>query len=207
VIERIRAGAGAPLRFDAFDFGHPHCNRYAMTLVANGNAHDMLDDPRFSRGVLAATAGLSIERVAPKRTAAALALRVLRTPRLAPAALAWTARKLWHMKRDLVASRGRAHKLSFFIHDFMDACNLAQDRIDACAFMVAGADGPISMCLHNADRDAHLLKPVRVEERHAVRWWNPVSGRLQDSPLPSRAPTLTRKSKRGRAKLRIGGES
>ena len=205
VIDRIRAGVGAPLQFDAFDFGHPHCNRYAMTLVANGRAHDMLDDTRFARGVLAATTGFSVDRGAPRRTAAALAVRVLRTPRLVPAALAWSARKLWTMKGDLLASRGQAHKLSFFIHDFMDACSLAHDRIEACAFMVASADGPISMCLHNAERDAHLLKPARVDEPRAVRWWNPVSGRLQDTPLPPRAPRLTRKTMRGRAKLRTGG--
>lgn len=203
VIARIRAGTGTSVRFDAFDFGHPACNRYAMTLVANRRVHDLLDDPGMARRVLEATADLGIERTAPWRAAVSLALKVLRTPRLVSPALAWAARKLWRMKGDLLSSRGRAHKLSFFIHDFMDACDLAHERIAACAFMVASADGPISMCLHNAERDAHLLTPARIDDTHAVRWWNPVSGRLQDKPLPPRAPVLTRKTARGRAKIRI----
>ncbi len=204
VIERIRAGTGAPIRFDAFDFGHPHCNRYAMTLVANGRAHDLLDDSGFARRVLEASVDLRIERAAPWRTATALALRILRTPRLVLPALVWSAGKLWRMRGDLLAGRGRAHKLSFFIHDFMNACELEHDRVDACTFMVASGDEPISMCLHNAQRDAHLLAPAPVSEPNAVRWWNPVSGRLQDSPHLPCTPVLTRKTARGRAKLRIG---
>ncbi len=204
VMEQIRAGAGAPIRFDAFDFGHPHCNRYAMTLVVNGRAHDLLDDTALARRVLHTSTDLSIERTAPWRTAVALTLRVLRTPRLVSPALAWVARKFWRIKGDLLAGRGRAHKLSFFIHDFMNACELEHDRVEACAFMVASGDGTISMCLHNAQRDAHLLVPAQVRESHAVRWWNPVSGQLQDAPHLPRSPVLTRKTARGRAKLRIG---
>jgi len=203
VIARIRAGVGAPVRFDAFDFGHPHCNRYAMTLVVNGRTHDLLDDPGLARRVLETTADLGIDRTAPRRAAVAVMLRVLRTPRLVAPALAWAAGKLWRMKSDLLAGRGRAHKLSFFIHDFMDACDLSSERVDACAFMVASSNGPISMCLHNVDRDAHLLQPARLDGPQAVRWWDPVSGRLQDSPRPPRTPALTRKTARGRAKIRL----
>jgi hypothetical protein len=62
------------------------------------------------------------------------------------------------MKADLMASRGRVNKLSFFIHNFMDACDLDPERIKACTFMAATQDGPISMCLHNARRDQYILR-------------------------------------------------
>mgnify|MGYP001795364945 CR=1 FL=1 len=48
------------------------------------------------------------------------------------------------MRRDLVHSRGRVNKLSFFIHDFMHACELDPDRVEACSFMVATPEGPPS---------------------------------------------------------------
>ncbi len=203
VMALIRAAAGSALRFDAFDIGHPRCNRYAMALVANGRVYDLLEDAEFARRVLRASAGLRIERLAPARTLAALCAKLLGSPRLAPAALAWLARRLWRMKADLLASRGRAYKLSFFIHDFMDACALERERIEACSFMVATAEGPLSMCLHNARRDLHLLKPVAVRGANAVRWWDPASGRLHDAPPPPRAPQLTRKTARGRAKMKL----
>jgi hypothetical protein len=62
------------------------------------------------------------------------------------------------MKADLMASRGRVNKLFFFIHNFMDACDLDPERIKACTFMAATQDGPISMCLHNARRDQYILR-------------------------------------------------
>ena len=47
----------------------------------------------------------------------------------------------------------------------MDAGNLDQERIDACSFMVMTADGPVSMCAHNARRDEYILKPITVTRR------------------------------------------
>ena len=103
------------------------------------------------------------------------------------------------MGRDLVAARGRAHKLSFFIHNFMDETELACDRIAACVFMVATRDGPISMCLHNARRDSFILQPLRLADGSS---WSPATGRTtteEDDPMP----VLTRKTARGRRRLEI----
>ena len=91
------------------------------------------------------------------------------------------------------------HKLSFYIHNFMDADNLERDRCEACVFMVATRDGPVSMCVHNAKRDQYLMKPVRT----ATGWWNPLTGRttdagLVDTPAPDALP-LTRLKGRVRA--------
>ncbi|TAK83563.1 MAG: radical SAM protein [Betaproteobacteria bacterium] len=47
VCAQISQGAGAALDFDAVRVGHACCNRYALALIANGRAHDALDERRF----------------------------------------------------------------------------------------------------------------------------------------------------------------
>jgi hypothetical protein len=101
------------------------------------------------------------------------------------------------MRRDLVAARGKVSKISFFIHNFMSACSLERDRVAACAFMVATADGPISMCLHNARRDDFLLRPLPIRHRAGAIFWNPITGRLQNDPHPVHAPILPPKLRKG----------
>jgi uncharacterized radical SAM superfamily Fe-S cluster-containing enzyme len=51
------------------------------------------------------------------------------------------------------------------MQNFMDAESLDQERVNACSFMVMTADGPISMCEHNARRDEFILKPLEVEQK------------------------------------------
>jgi hypothetical protein len=64
------------------------------------------------------------------------------------------------MRGDLWRARGRVHKLTFFIHNFMDACHLERDRVDACVFTAMTQHGPLSMCAYNAKRDDYLLQPL-----------------------------------------------
>jgi 7,8-dihydro-6-hydroxymethylpterin dimethyltransferase len=196
VIESIRRGAGARLEFDALDIGHPSCNRYAMALVANGRAYDALDDAALVAELLETTAQARLDRVRPWRAAAAFAAALARHPATLARALGWAARKAWAMRGDLVAGRGRVRKLSFFVHNFMDAVELDAQRVAACSFMVASADGPVSMCAHNARRDDYLLQPTVMRGGY----WDPVSGRTHARPLvqPVR---LTPKNARGRARV------
>lgn len=196
VIESIRRGAAARLNFDAMDIGHPRCNRYAIALVANGRAHDALDDARLVAEVLEKTAQVRLDRVRPWRAVAAFAAALAMHPGTLVRGLGWAARKAWTMRGDLVAGRGRVRKLSFFVHDFMDACDLDPERVAACCFMVASADGPVSMCAHNARRDDYLLQPAAVRGG----FWDPVSGRTHAQPVvqPVR---LTHKNARGRARI------
>ena len=207
---RIETGAGASVTFDAVSAGHAGCNRYAMTLVVNGAVYDLFDDRRFIANALAQTAGLQFDRTRPLRAFGALAGWFLRNPRIWAAGARWALGKARIMSRDLIAARGRAHKLSFFIHDFMDACRLEKDRIDACVFMAATADGPVSMCLHNAKRDAFILRPVRLQNGNGTRFWHPLTGGLHED-LPQVAPAaLPPKARKGRAKLgleKTGGAS
>jgi hypothetical protein len=66
------------------------------------------------------------------------------------------------MGKHLFLARGRVHKLSFFMQNFMDATQIEQERVDACSFMVMTAQGPVSMCEHNAKRDDFILQPLDV---------------------------------------------
>ncbi len=199
VAAQLQQGARAPITFDTPLAGHAYCNRYAMTLVADGQVHDVFDDKAVFAGVLEATVGRQFDRQSRGRALLTLAGALARNPRLVARSIPWAARKAWAMRRDLLASRGRAHKLSFFIHDFMDAGCLDCGRIDACLFMVATADGPLSMCLHNAKRDEIILKPIRLTEKAA--WWDPLTGRMQNTDSPGAgAVAHTRKTLKGRLK-------
>ena len=187
VQRQVEKGAGISLSFDTAHIGHSHCNRYAMTFVVNGRAYDVLDDPALFQLILGRTAHLNFDRRSRSRAVRTFIAGLLASPSLWVAAAAWLSRKVWRSKSDLIAARGRVHKLSFFIHNFMDACRLEPQRIDACAFMAMTKDGPISMCLHNAKRDAFILAPLRLPGSVDNRCWDPLSGSTTDTPT---APNL-----------------
>jgi 7,8-dihydro-6-hydroxymethylpterin dimethyltransferase len=173
---QIAAGAGAQILFDTPGVGHRDCNRYAMTLVANGRVHDVYDNPDLINEFLDASAHLDYDRTRPGRAVWTLVRWLVASPRILRRGASWGARKLWAMKRDLIAGRGRVHKLSFFIHNFMHACQLDRERIEACVFMAVTADGPISMCLHNAKRDSFILEPVKLKTATGETLWHPLRG-------------------------------
>lgn len=181
MIEHIQAGADKVLRFDTLTAGHPSCNRYGMAFSINGNLYDCYDDPDFIVPLLKATSHVSFSRTDRSATIVAVSRAFFKVPHLWGKGLNWLARKIWSAKSDLLAARGKVHKLTFMIHNFMDACHLEHDRIHACIFMVASQDGPISMCLHNAKRDDYILRPIVVNGVEGKRSWQPLSG--QTSPI------------------------
>ncbi len=190
----IEEGAGTRLNFGT-PIGHARCNRYAASLVVGGRVHDLLDDQSLVADVLDVSTDIVYDRRRPRRSIAACARWAAMQPQLWRRGFVWAARKLWAMRHDVVRGRGRVHKLSFLIHNFMDACALEHDRIEACIFMAMTAQGPVSMCLHNARRDSFILEPVEVESRGVKRRWNPLSGFTD-------APTKTRRIlAKGRARL------
>ena len=73
------------------------------------------------------------------------------------------------MRGDLWRGFGRVHRLSLFVQNFMNAKELDEERIEACSFMVMTAEGPVSMCAHNARRDEYILKPIHVTGRDGRR--------------------------------------
>lgn len=215
VTEQINRGAGTPLRFDTFTVGHPRCNRYAMAFEINGHLYDFFNDPGFIVPLMNQTAQVPFDR-RDRRSAVHAALKAFsKTPGLWWKGARWLSRTLWAARSDLWAARGRINKLSFVIHNFMDACRLERERVHGCVFMVASPDGPISMCMHNAKRDAYILQPLRVATAEGERLWDPLTGvtpagEVAKVSFPSRALALhdlPRKFLRGRQRQAILGDS
>jgi hypothetical protein len=203
VTTAIQQGAGTSLNFDAAGCGPAACNRYAYALIVNGHAYDFFSDPDFVQEMLAATAHLHFDRTNRRRAIETMIDFLLAHPRLLAASLLRTGRLAWKAKADLLAARGRVGKLSFFVHNFMDACQLDAERIAACSFMVMTPAGPLSMCMHNAKRDDYLLVPAQIHTENRAMYWNPVTGAFENRKPERIEVTLTRKNARGRAKPKL----
>ena len=201
VRRQIELGAGTSLSFDSAQAGHARCNRGAMALVTNGKVYDMLDDKAFVDSVLEHTARLQFDRQSGPAAAMTVVKAVLTKPRLALRATAWLINKVWRARTDLIRARGRVDKLSFFIHNFMDACSLEKERIDACVFTTATSDGPIAMCLHNAKRDTFVLQPVKLGGAQNVVFWNPLSGKVTSEPIQT-PPAIDRGMRLAKGRLK-----
>lgn len=202
VIRQIERGAGTPISFDTAHAGHSRCNRYGMTFVVNGRVYDMLDNPKLYNLILTRMARYKFDRQCRRRAVMTFIRCLAINPKIIASGTGWLARKLWRMRKDLLASRGRVNKLSFFVHNFMDACDLDPERIKACIFMAATQDGPVSMCLHNAQRDQFILRPLKQPRTDGDWWWDPVSGQLtrNASETPARgllSPAGPRRKKKG----------
>ncbi|MDH4395019.1 MAG: radical SAM protein [Limnobacter sp.] len=208
VADQIRKGAGCNINFDSMDIGHSKCNKYAMTLVADNKVHDVFYNTEYVQDVLA-TMGSDIvfDRQNKRQVVEQMANWVIKNPKLLPKSLGWLKDKTKDMAMDIFRAKGKVNKLSFFIHNFMDACHLEKDRIDSCVFMVATAEGPISMCLNNAKRDDFLLKPIAMPQAEGViKFWNPITGKLQDNKPERLVVEHTRKTARGRTKEKMDAE-
>jgi len=167
VKQKINEGAKNSLGWDAFQIGHPKCNSYAPTLVVNGKAFSMVDDAELTGDFLESFKEITHDR---RESPRAIAWRYIKEmwnqPQWLIRSLKYFLPRLWNIRKDIIASRGKAHKISFFVHNFMDANNLDPDRINACSFMVMTPDGPMSMCAHNAKRDEFILRPIPVPEEN-----------------------------------------
>jgi molybdenum cofactor biosynthesis enzyme MoaA len=204
VQKQIEKGAKSSISFDVLQVGHSRCNRYGMILVTNGRAYDALDDRRALEAVLERMPLLSFDRRSRSKVIATFIRGILTSPYLSFKAAGWLVRKAWQARTDLLASRGRVNKLSFVIHNFMDACRLERDRVHACSFMAITQRGPISMCLHNAKRDAFILAPIRLSGRDGERVWHPLSGEATESSSAMHWPRkLDRKTAKGQVRRTI----
>ena len=204
VMAAIREGAQTNLNFDAASAGHARCNGYAFGLVINNKVHDFFNDPVFVQDILASSANLTIgraEKAGVWRTATGY---LLRHPSTLVGVITRFAKLAWRERRDWIAARGRVGKISFFVHNFMDAARLEKERCDACSFMVMTPDGPISMCIHNAKRDNYLLVPAKVTRHNTILYFNPATGLFNDRIPQKIEIALSRKNARGRAKEKLG---
>ena len=209
VIEQINKGTITPLNFDASDAGHTSCNRYAMGVVANGKVHDALDDPDWINDMLEQTTHFphAFDRAERGKGIRTAMKQLAMNPAFVMRSAKFLGRKAIQMAPDIIRGGGKAHPLAFFIHNFMDAQHLECERIDSCVFMVATPEGPMSMCLHNAKRDEFLLKPTELQQSDGqVKYWNPLTGTVQAEKPVIDGVEHTRKTARGRAKVRLEEE-
>jgi 7,8-dihydro-6-hydroxymethylpterin dimethyltransferase len=203
VKDAIREGAGARLNFDAASAGHHECNGYAYGLIINGRMHDFFNDPAFVQEILHTSAHLTMNRASKFGIWSTIARYFATHPGIFARVATRFTSLVWRERPDFVAARGRVQKLSFFVHNFMDAGALDRERCESCSFMVMTPEGPISMCIHNAKRDDYLLVPATVKQDNKVRYFNPATGQFEDT-LPTKiAVQLSRKNARGRAKAEM----
>jgi 7,8-dihydro-6-hydroxymethylpterin dimethyltransferase len=200
VMDAIREGAGATLNFDAASAGHAKCNGYAYGLIINGRVHDFFNDPQFVQDILASSANITINRADKASVWRSAAHYFLNHPATFWGVVSRFARLVWRERRDFILARGKVGKISFFVHNFMDASQLERDRCEACPFMVMTPQGPMSMCVHNAKRDNYLLVPAEVKRNNTMLFFNPANGLFEGKMPGTIAVKLTRKNARGRAK-------
>jgi len=180
---KLEQAAGRPLPWDVVRLGHADCHSYMPTLVVNKRVHPFIDDAELFAGFIADFHSLDdLRHLSPLAILSRYGAQLLSKPRWWAPALGYVLRQLWRCGGDLVAARGRAHKLTFFIQNFMDAEKLDQGRVDACSFMVMSADGPVSMCQHNAARDDYILKPLDVRKADgSVEHYEPLIWKKQSA--------------------------
>lgn len=204
VIDAINQGAGTTLNFNAASAGHARCNAYAYGVVINGKVHDFFYDHDFVHAMLRDSANIRFERRNKQRSVAAMRGFLFSHPRHLLGFTSRVAQAAWRLWPDLLASRGKIGKISFFVHNFMDATELECERCEACSFMVMTGQGPLSMCVHNAKRDHYLLQPSAIKQQNKLLFFNPANGQLEDRMPGPIQVELSRKTARGRAKASTG---
>ena len=180
---QIESAAGRQLPWDAVRVGHRECHTYMPTMVINRRIHPVVDDPALVARFLEDFSHVTARPYRSRSDLVRIALgEILRRPRWWPRVLAYGWQQSRRLGRDLIRGRGRVHKLTFFVQNFMDAQHLDEGRIQACSFMVMTDEGPVSMCRHNARRDDYILKPLDVvREDGSVEHYEPLVWRGQKS--------------------------
>lgn len=158
VSERIESALGTELSWENVLFGHPKCHKLGYALVCGPNGEhvlDLFDDREALIQMLQVFDDVYLDRSRPARAAVQAVRAAVDRRWVRPGLRYWGGRALRH-RRELLASRGRLRKLSFFVQNFQDAADLDHERIDNCSFHCMTDDGGVSMCVHNAYRDHYL---------------------------------------------------
>ena len=181
VWHKIEDSLQIKLNYDAIKTGHKHCNRYGMSLIINNQPYDLFSESELIAKLHAATENISFERKHKWKTAGQILCWMLMQPSHIWPISKWGFHFLKQVKKDLLRSKAKVNSLSFFIHNFMDACNLEQERLDACVFNTMTKDGPVSMCQHNANRDEYISQAIPVMQERELKFWHPLEAKLYQS--------------------------
>lgn len=181
VMQQLRDGTELNLNYDYPLIGHSDCNKYTSIMVSGNNRTVLFDDREFFNKLFDVLASVGDNWADPGIVIRRAIFKALRSPSLLWGGIKFWTKKLWALKSGLVQGKGM-HRINFFIHNFMDAEKLECERCETCVFMVATADGPLSMCVHNAKRDQMISRPARDESGKVL--WNPLPTELNKKNLP-----------------------
>ena len=126
VAAQIVQGAGTTINSRSSLVGHPRCNRYSLCFEVNGRVYDALDDGAFIAYLQPATAHLVLDRAGRRKVVKKFLTWLAANPHYWASVLKWTVGKMWRMKAELMAAKGRINTISFVIHSFMDT-RIARD--------------------------------------------------------------------------------
>jgi hypothetical protein len=185
IAERIRIGIGlSRLAWDTALVGHPACNRGVMLATVGDRSIDLLTDRPLYERFLQEFRHVPFDRRDVVKTSRRVLSSAFRNPYWLLRGGAFLTRKLWEARTGLLLRR-RIGKMTFFIHNFMDAGALDAERIRNCSFMVMTEDGPVSMCEVNARRDDFILKRIELPARPGwARSFEPRTGAVVAGPSP-----------------------
>lgn len=184
VMRLLEEGAGTSLCFDMPLIGHPECNKYTAVLSTGNAVTPLYDDKRFFSALFPALAKLGDNWSTEENVLPNVIKALCLSPKLLGRGARYFLKKAWDLRSGLIRAR-RPHRISFFIHNFMDAEKLQRERCESCVFMVATANGPLSMCVHNAKRDAMITQSV--PKLAGQKEWNPLGSKelieINDLPI------------------------
>lgn len=195
------------LSWDSVQIGHPSCHSITYTLQAGEHSIDVGDDSALTETMFRELPDLEMDRTRPVRAALGIVGAFMMKPKAAVQGLSWVGRTLAKNALPVAKNGFRAHKLSVFIQNFMDADNLDAERVRNCSFMVATAEGTVSMCLHNARRSEFLLmgvdrlikNPVKRGKKRDKEADLPPELRGPVAPGPAGLPAAARSSREARS--------
>ncbi|MFI5120124.1 MAG: radical SAM protein [Thermoanaerobaculia bacterium] len=188
VRRRIEEACGTALGWDNIRVGHPDCNSVSYVLLAKDRVLDLNADPALFAAIIRETTDIRYSRINAFRTGSRVLLWALSRPLFLLLILRRLALFTARHARTLWTGRKEIRKLTLIIHNFMDAGDLDPERVAACSFMVATDRGFVSMCAHNAAREAFIRKPLEVKTEEGLKVWNPLTGQM----LPVREAPASR---------------
>jgi molybdenum cofactor biosynthesis enzyme MoaA len=203
VWRQIEAELGTTLNRETIRGGHRHCNHYGIAIMTGSQSIDLLDEQETIAHLLEATAQIPADRRRKFRTAVGIGVQLLKKPREFQQLFHWLVGKAIRLVPLIMKERTGPTTLSFVVHNFMDACNLDAERIAACSFKAMTHDGPLSMCLLNAQRDEYILAPLRLDN-DTGHYWDPLTGKVADlykRPTMPDPQTYPLRRLRGRTRL------
>lgn len=186
VWEQIESACKTTINYKSVRTGHPECNRYGMTAVINNSVFDIFDDEKLTGSMQVATKQVVADRNKPFRTVAQTLFWGVKNPGECWIILRWILSRLQLLSGSMLKHKTTVSTLSFFLHNFMDACDLDSERVKACVFKNMTREGPVSMCEYNARRNDFILSAVPLKEENTVKFWDPLSNQYSNMPIQKR---------------------